>query len=174
MRKDFNSTTMAGTSTQAGILCMWIQKGHIARLLIPMRNIDQQTPGGRFPTGTKLLIVDDAPEIRAVLEFLFTQQGAEVLVIDSAASAIQIALTEHPDLILMDMQLPDMDGCKATQFLKRQGFQAAIIAITGSVQDGERERCLLAGCADFVRKPFDLAHLRSVIDRHLAFKRPNP
>ena len=131
------------------------------------QSLESSPPSRQFPPGTKLLVVDDVSDIRVVLNFFLRRRGAEVLTAENATDAIQLALSEKPDLILMDMQLPDMDGYSATRRLRQGGFTAPIIAMTGRTQKAEKDRCLLAGCDDYLSKPIDLGRLQGMIEQRL-------
>ena len=127
----------------------------------------------QLPAGTRILVVDDTQDIRFVLAYYLNQKGAEVLTAETASEGIETALREKPNLILMDMQLPDMDGYIATRRLKQSGFAAPIIAMTGNTIVGMRERCIRAGCSDYLSKPVPLGHLMRTIIQYLAVPSTN-
>lgn len=120
-----------------------------------------------LPKKARILVVDDVAEIRMILRFFFNRIGAEVLLAENAKEAIEIALEKSPDLILMDMQLSYIDGYIATQMLRKAGFNAPIIALTGNATEGDREKCIGAGCSDYVSKPFDHEQLLTLVTKHI-------
>ena len=105
----------------------------------------------------KILLVEDNPVNRRLAEFLLRSQGYQVREATSAIEAFEILRTEHPDLIVMDIQLPGMDGLEATKKLKEQPGTADIpvVAVTSYAMKGDRENALAAGCAGYVTKPID-------------------
>ena len=121
-----------------------------------------------FRPGAKILIVDDLPDIRLVLEVFLKYEGAEVLIAENSSNAIDIVFASQPALVLLDMFLPDHDGYFTARTMRQRGFEAPIIAMTGRTGAGEREKCIQAGCADYLTKPIDLFQLRAMLHRHLA------
>lgn len=105
----------------------------------------------------KILLVEDNPVNRRLAGFLLRSQGYEVREATSALEAFEILANERPDLIVMDIQLPGMDGLEATRKLKEQPSVSDIpvIAVTSYAMKGDREKALAAGCAGYVTKPID-------------------
>ena len=109
----------------------------------------------------KVLLVEDNEMNRDMLSRRLIRKGFEVTVALDGAEALQAALAEVPALILMDMSLPVMDGWEATRRIKAEAATAAIpvIGLTAHAMDGDREKCLAAGCDDYDTKPVDLQRL---------------
>jgi two-component system cell cycle response regulator DivK len=107
--------------------------------------------------GKKILLVEDNPVNRRLAQFLLRSQGYEVREATTAQEAFDILKTERPDLIVMDIQLPGMDGLEATRKIKEQPSTADIpvVAVTSYAMKGDREKALAAGCAGYVTKPID-------------------
>jgi two-component system, cell cycle response regulator DivK len=107
--------------------------------------------------GKKILLVEDNPVNRRLAVFLLRAHGYEVREATTAQEAFTIVSTERPDLIVMDIQLPGMDGLEVTRKLKAQPGTADIpvIAVTSYAMKGDREKALDAGCAGYVTKPID-------------------
>lgn len=109
----------------------------------------------------KVLLVEDNEMNRDMLSRRLSRKGFEVIVALDGAEALQAALAEVPALILMDMSLPVMDGWEATRRIKAEAATAVIpvIGLTAHAMDGDREKCLAAGCDDYDTKPVDLPRL---------------
>ncbi|MDX2138974.1 MAG: response regulator [Chloroflexota bacterium] len=118
----------------------------------------------------RILCVEDNPQNMRLVRKILTSAGYEVLEAADGMSGIQIAQTEHPNLILMDVNLPDIDGLEATTRLKSQTAMAAIpiIALTANAMHGDRERCLAAGCNGYVPKPITKNELLNTVAHFLA------
>ena len=103
------------------------------------------------------LLVEDNPVNRRLAVFLLRAHGYEVREATTALEALEMLEKERPDLIVMDIQLPGMDGLEATRKLKEQPATADIpvIAVTSYAMKGDREKALAAGCAGYVTKPID-------------------
>ena len=114
----------------------------------------------------KLLLVEDNEMNRDMLSRRLAKRGFDVVVAVDGASGAAAAATERPDLILMDISLPDMDGCEVTRLVRAQPATASIpiIALTAHAMETDRLRALDAGCQDYDTKPVDLARLLAKID----------
>jgi CheY-like chemotaxis protein len=109
----------------------------------------------------RVLLVEDNEMNRDMLSRRLGRKGFEVVMAEDGAQALEMAISEAPALILMDMNLPVIDGWEATRRLKAQAATAAIpvIGLTAHAMDGDREACLQAGCDDYDTKPVDLPRL---------------
>jgi two-component system, cell cycle response regulator DivK len=105
----------------------------------------------------KILLVEDNEVNRRLAGFLLRSQGYEVCEATTTAAAFEMVEQERPDLIVMDIQLPGMDGLEITRKLKEQPATADIpvVAVTSFAMKGDREKALAAGCAGYVTKPID-------------------
>jgi CheY-like chemotaxis protein len=114
---------------------------------------------------TTVLIVEDNEMNRDMLSRRLTRRGFEVHVAVDGNAGIQSASTLSPDLVLMDIALPGIDGYEATRRLKKSPATSHIpvIALTSHAMSGDRERALAAGCDAYDTKPVDLERLLSVI-----------
>jgi CheY-like chemotaxis protein len=114
----------------------------------------------------RILIVDDAAMITTLASSVLTQAGHEVAVRNEVLGTSSFAMQFAPDLILMDMGLPTLDGWEATRHLKAdpQTCQIPIIALTAHAIAGDREKCLEAGCDDYDTKPVNLERLLSKME----------
>ena len=107
--------------------------------------------------GEMILLVEDNPVNRRLAEFLLRSQGYRVREAATAKQAFEMVKTERPALILMDLQLPGMDGLEATRKLKQDPTMrdVPIIAVTSYAMQGDRERAHEAGCVGYITKPID-------------------
>jgi len=105
----------------------------------------------------KILLVEDNPVNRRLAEFLLRSQGYHVRAATNAQEAFDTIKAERPDLILMDVQLPGMDGLEATRKLKAEPNtrDIPIVAVTSYAMKGDREKALAAGCSGYITKPID-------------------
>lgn len=119
--------------------------------------------------GEKILLVEDNPVNRRLAMFLLRSQGYQVREATSALDAFEILKTEQFDLIVMDIQLPGMDGLEATTKLRAEPATAEIpvIAVTSYAMAGDRDKALAAGCSGYVTKPIDKTIFLAEISRHL-------
>ena len=103
----------------------------------------------------KILIVEDNPDNMSLVVFLLQSAGHTVLTAMDAEAGLTLARDEQPNLILMDIQLPGMDGLEATALLKRDEATRAIpvIALTALAMKGDEERIRAAGCDGYIAKP---------------------
>lgn len=115
----------------------------------------------------KILIVEDNEMNRDMLSRRLMRRGYEVEIATDGEAGVEAARRARPDLVLMDMSLPVIDGWEATRRLKADPVTAAIpvIALTAHAMAGDRERALAAGCDDYDTKPIDLQGLIGKIAR---------
>lgn len=109
----------------------------------------------------KILLVEDNEANRDMLSRRLTRKGYDVVMAEDGQQAVDMAAAERPDVILMDMSLPVIDGWEATRQVKAQEGTRAIpvIALTAHAMAGDRERALEAGCDDYDTKPIELPRL---------------
>lgn len=122
----------------------------------PAPGLEQAEPREFLPlAGGRVLLVEDGPDNQTLLRFLLHKSGADVELAVDGEEALAFAADADYDLILMDIHMPRMDGYTATDRLRRSGCALPIIALTANAMDGDRERCLAAGCDDYISKPID-------------------
>lgn len=121
-------------------------------------------------TGESILIVEDNPANRKLLSFLLTTRGYDVRAAARADEALEMLETFAPCLILMDLQLPGMDGLELTRRLKSdpRTRNIIIVAVTAYAMKGDEQRVRAAGCDGYVTKPIDTRGLPQVIAAYLA------
>lgn len=115
---------------------------------------------------TKILVIEDNETNRDMLSRRLARKGYEVLIAVDGAEGVAMAQTQAPDLILMDMSLPVLDGWEATRRLKAAAGTRAIpvIALTAHAMAGDREKALNAGCDEYETKPVEFQRLLSKIE----------
>ena len=118
---------------------------------------------------TRILIVEDNEMNRDMLSRRLKRKGFDIEVAVDGQQGVEMATELMPDIVLMDMSLPIMDGWAATKALRRNEATAAlkIIALTAHAMDGDRQKALKAGCDDYDTKPIDLKRLLSKIEAFL-------
>jgi CheY-like chemotaxis protein len=119
--------------------------------------------------GERVLIVDDNPTNLKLVAYLVKAQGYEVQTAGDADAALASIAEHRPRLILMDLQLPGIDGLELTRRLKADPatHDIKIVAVTAYAMKGDQEKALAAGCDDYVTKPIDTRALPEVIARHM-------
>ena len=122
--------------------------------------------------GKIILYVEDNPDNRMLIRRVLMAEGYEVAEAHTAHEALERIQTVTPDLILMDINIPDMDGYALTaRIRKTPGFDTVpIIAVTANVMRGDREKSLEAGCDGYIQKPIDIDLLSQQIERFMARK----
>ena len=123
--------------------------------------------------GEPILIVDDNPQNLKVARVLLAGEGYEVRTAIDAEHALEVLGAFHPRLILMDLQLPGMDGLTLTRQLKNDPARAGIVivALTAYAMKGDAERALAAGCDGYIAKPMDTDALPRMLVRYLEKQR---
>jgi CheY-like chemotaxis protein len=121
-------------------------------------------------SGEKILIVDDNPTNLKLVAYLMKAKGYEVSTAVDADAAIADIRARPPALILMDLQLPGLDGLELTRRLKKdpETRDIIIIAVTAYAMKGDHDKAVAAGCDDYVTKPIDTRSLPDTIARHLS------
>ena len=121
----------------------------------------------------RILLVEDNEMNRDMLSRRLARRGFEMLIAENGQSGVDLTVSERPDLVLMDMSLPVMDGWEATRRLKEDPNTSGIpiIALSAHAMASDRELALAAGCDDYDSKPVDLTRLVRKIEQLLAASR---
>jgi signal transduction histidine kinase/DNA-binding response OmpR family regulator len=117
--------------------------------------------------GARILLVEDGDTNRKLIQLVLQRAGATVAAAENGQLGVDLAAQQAFDLILMDMQMPVMDGYTASSLLRQRGISVPIIALTAHAMRGDEEKCLTAGCSGFLTKPIDPDELVHAIGKIL-------
>ena len=125
-------------------------------------------------TQQTILYIEDNPENRLLVKRVLEAEGYLVMEADSGMAGLSQAAETRPDLVLMDINLPEIDGYELTRRLKRMNHLAGVpvVAMTANVMKGDREKTLAAGCDGYIQKPIDVDQLPIQIARFLQVEQP--
>jgi signal transduction histidine kinase/ActR/RegA family two-component response regulator len=149
-------------------------KGSVFTLALPLAPAAEALPAAaarpaRLPLkSSRVLVVEDNPVNRRVLELMLKKLGCQPTLVNSGEEALAVTTTRPFDLILMDWEMPGMDGLATARALHQrwsENERIPILAITANAMQGDRDRCLAAGMADYLTKPIDLPTLGAAITR---------
>jgi CheY-like chemotaxis protein len=118
----------------------------------------------------RIMVVEDYDDTRILLKQTLEMLGYSVLEASNGQEAVDIADREHPDLILMDLDLPILDGIAATQRIRQQEHMESvpIVAVTAYPLSYSRVKAFAKGCNEYMPKPIDMSELARVVDRYLS------
>jgi CheY-like chemotaxis protein/HPt (histidine-containing phosphotransfer) domain-containing protein len=149
--------------------------GHVATPQAPPAIVDAPAPQNRLPS-LRILLAEDSPVNQKLALALLEPQGHQVTVANNGAEAVRQYAAGGFDLVLMDVQMPEMDGLEATRLIREQernsGRHTPILAMTAHAIKGDRELCLQAGMDAYVSKPVRARALFSAIDQLVAEQAP--
>jgi len=117
----------------------------------------------------RVLVVDDTEANIHLMRFILKENGFEVIEARSGTEGVKLAVQEKPDLVLMDIQLPDIDGLEVTKRIRASEADGniPIIALTSYAMPGDRERIMAAGCTGYISKPIDVKTFIKEIEKCL-------
>ena len=132
----------------------------------PVQQPTESTPLNRKFSG-RVLVAEDTPELQLLERRILEGLGLSVSIANDGEEAVALATAEPIDIILMDMQMPNMDGIEATTALRAMGVDTPVIALTANVMQKHRDAFHEAGCNEFISKPIDKQELIRVLDSYL-------
>ena len=116
----------------------------------------------------KVLVAEDNPSNQKLIAILLQKMGLDVVLADDGVEAVNKCDSETFDVILMDMQMPNLNGYDATRQLRSQGIKTPIIAVTANAMTGDEQKCMDVGCDGYLSKPIDRSKLDELVGQHLA------
>jgi CheY-like chemotaxis protein/HPt (histidine-containing phosphotransfer) domain-containing protein len=125
------------------------------------------------PLTGKVLLVEDSPDNQQLIALYVRKTGADVDIAANGREGVDMAMTYDYDLILMDMQMPVLDGMEAITLLRENGYTGPVASLTANAMLTNREKCLAAGANDYLVKPIDLTLFYEVLKRYLAAAGPD-
>jgi len=130
---------------------------------------EQNDKGRKYGWGLNILVVDDNLMIQEIIELLLQSDDCHITMVGNGRQAIEALAKDFYDLILMDLQMPEMNGYEATVRIRTMeqetGEHIPILAMTGYPLENGRKNCITAGMDDYLVKPFDVADLIAAIER---------
>ncbi|OGC11653.1 two-component system response regulator [candidate division WOR-1 bacterium RIFOXYA12_FULL_52_29] len=117
----------------------------------------------------RVLIVEDNEKNMYLMNFILSNKNYEVIKAETGEKGVELAIKERPDLILMDIMLPGIDGYETTKRIREReaGGKVPIIAITSCAMTGDREKVMAAGCTGYIEKPIDPETFIPEIEKYL-------
>ena len=126
---------------------------------------EQQTQA--FDLTGKVLVAEDNLTNQVLTKLLLEKMGLDVTVVQNGVEAVDEVISGNYDIILMDIQMPQMNGYEATKILRSKGITTPIIALTAYAMKGDKEKCLSAGCDDYLAKPVSRSKLEKTIIKYM-------
>ena len=115
----------------------------------------------------KILVVEDNENNLYLIRYILEKNGYEVIIAINGIDGVEMATHAKPDLVIMDIQLPDIDGHEATRRIRAAGSELPIIALTSYALAGDKEKALAAGCTGYLTKPINPETIVSEIKNYL-------
>ncbi len=136
-----------------------------------VEQVRDETQGENTPLFSgHVLVAEDVEGNQVLMKLMLSKLGVEVAIAEDGSQAVEMALSHNFDLILMDMQMPNMNGYEATRALKQQGYNTPVVALTANALKGDALKCTEAGCDSYLTKPIDRRELRGILATYLPVK----
>jgi CheY-like chemotaxis protein len=131
-------------------------------------NSQPSDTGAQGYLSSKVLLAEDNPDNQRLIALYMRKIGVSVTTVDNGKQALERALDSGFDLILMDVQMPEMNGLEATERLRKAGYTGPIVALTANALKEDRDRCHAAGCNDFLSKPIEKVSFYALVGKYLS------
>jgi CheY-like chemotaxis protein len=115
-----------------------------------------------------VLLTDDNEDIVELVQLVLRNSGYKLITAADGAKAVDLCLKQKPDLVLMDLNMPNMNGFEATRTLRQKGFGNPIVVLTGSESAEDRAEATAAGCNDYIVKTLEMANVQQMLNRYLS------
>ena len=122
---------------------------------------------------TRILIADDDPQVREILKIFLTKQGYHVDEAENGAQALSILDSTPPDLVFLDIVMPDLNGIETLRWIRQKYPELNVIIMTGMNQEEVWKKAMLSGATDYVTKPFSYEQLRANLNLYLPLESEN-
>ena len=116
----------------------------------------------------RILVAEDSKSNQTLVRLILEQLGLDVTMVEDGKEAVKMASEREFDVIFMDIQMPNMNGFEATRLLRANDVAAPIVALTAHAMKGDAQKCIAAGCSDYITKPIDRTILLEVLGKHLS------
>ncbi len=171
--------TVASTPNKGSVFTVAINTGPLYQASLVNREANSRrlpgavdkSPSSKVELDCRILLAEDGPDNQRLISFLLRKTGAEVVIAENGKVALEAALAARDEgkpfnLILMDMQMPIMDGYTATNKLREAKYQGPIVALTAHAMNEDRGKCLDAGCDDYATKPISREGLVALVAKY--------
>ena len=118
-------------------------------------------------SGQTILVAEDDPDLIALLSLFLQRGGYKLILANDGQEAIDVAIESNPDLVLMDVNMPKLDGLSAVRVLRSRGFTRPVVALTASLSANDRDQAFSWGCDGYLVKPISMPELLSAVGRYL-------
>ena len=145
-----------------------IQEGDIMAENQNNANLESSKSTQRKIFNAKAIVAEDNPANQMLIKILLEKHGLEVTLVEDGRQAIETIEAQRFDIIFMDIQMPVMNGYEATRALREKGLKTPIIALTANAMSGDREKCLNAGCDNYLSKPISRLQLQDILEASFA------
>ncbi len=161
---DASSREGEGSVFELRIPCHYSEQ----RVVVDVEEPAKVVPSEKRTLQGHVLVAEDTPMLQQLEKRMLEKMGLRVTLAANGVEALEAAAREPFDLILMDMQMPEMDGIEATQRLREQGNQTPVVVLTANVMQKHRDAFEAAGCNGFLGKPIEEEHLRETVAQYVA------